>query len=470
MCNNRKFGVLIPCLLMSFFSIAQDTAPGLSFKRLFMDYQTFNGGSFDAFRNYTDGLEFSYLHPITDQFLIDVPVKIGMFTQEGRNTSLIGADLHANYYFLRRDRRLSPYVLIGAGVVLENKDSVHAQFPAGIGFDLRIARNAYVTWQSEVRYATADDRHNFHHSVGFKYFFGQVDTVELPPPVPDSDGDGVTDDIDRCPQVIGLVAFNGCPDTDNDGIQDAEDDCPEFPGLQEFKGCPDTDNDGISDMEDECPSIAGVREYKGCPPPSDRDKDGVDDAKDRCPDTAGTLDGCPDSDGDGIVDMDDKCPTMKGRPEYQGCPDTDGDGIDDLTDRCPTMSGPKENGGCPPIEEKDKETLEFAMRAVQFEHGSARLKPESNRILNQVVDILVRYPDYRIEINGHTDNTGAEEFNRKLSQERAKACYDYLVAKGIAIRRMSYVGYGESKPIADNNSLTGRQLNRRVEFNLFPGK
>jgi outer membrane protein OmpA-like peptidoglycan-associated protein len=134
------------------------------------------------------------------------------------------------------------------------------------------------------------------------------------------------------------------------------------------------------------------------------------------------------------------------------------------------MAGPVDNGGCPPIEKKDRETLEFAMRAVQFEHSSARLKPESHKILNQVADILIRYPDYRIEINGHTDSTGSDEYNKKLSQDRAKACYDYLISKGISIRRMSYVGYGEARPIADNNSLTGRQLNRRVEFNLFPGK
>jgi outer membrane protein OmpA-like peptidoglycan-associated protein len=289
------------------------------------------------------------------------------------------------------------------------------------------------------------------------------------PPV-DTDGDGVMNTEDDCPTIPGLEAFRGCPDTDNDGIEDSKDDCPEFPGLRQFDGCPDTDGDGIPDNDDECPSTPGDKAYNGCPPPADRDGDGFADNIDPCPDQAGTLGGCPDSDNDGIPDNDDRCPTIKGRLEFKGCPDTDGDGIDDLDDRCPTMAGPKDNGGCPPIEQKDKETLDLAMRAVQFEHGSARLKPESNRILNQVADILVRYPDYRLEINGHTDNTGADDFNKRLSQDRAKACFDYLLAKGISIRRMSYVGFGETRPIADNNTLTGRQLNRRVEFNLFPGK
>jgi outer membrane protein OmpA-like peptidoglycan-associated protein len=324
-----------------------------------------------------------------------------------------------------------------------------------------------------VRYASKEDRHNFHHSVGFKYFFGKKEEPVLPeePALPpDSDRDGLADELDRCPMVPGLAVFDGCPDTDNDGIEDSVDECPEYPGPAALGGCPDSDGDGISDTDDECPTVPGAAEYKGCPPPSDRDKDGVADAADRCPDVPGTLNGCPDSDSDGIADQDDKCPTIKGRPEFSGCPDTDGDGLDDLTDRCPTMAGPAELGGCPPIEKEDKETLEFAMRAVQFEHGSARLKPESNRILNQVAEIMVKYPDYRLEINGHTDNTGSEAYNKTLSQDRAKACYEYLIAKGISIRRMSYVGFGESRPIADNNTLSGRQLNRRVEFNLFPGK
>jgi outer membrane protein OmpA-like peptidoglycan-associated protein len=291
------------------------------------------------------------------------------------------------------------------------------------------------------------------------------------PVVPlDSDSDGIPDVEDECPMVAGIAVFNGCPDTDNDGIRDSEDDCPEVPGLVELKGCPDTDGDGISDKDDECPNTPGIKENNGCPPAADRDGDGVPDDDDRCPDLAGTLNGCPDTDGDGIADIDDRCPTIKGELRYNGCPDTDGDGLDDLTDRCPTMAGPIDNGGCPHIEKEDKETLEFAMRAVQFEHNSARLKPESNRILNQISDIMSKYPDYRLEINGHTDNTGSDAFNQKLSEERARSCYDYLIVKGIHIKRMSFVGYGESKPIADNNILSGSQLNRRVEFNLFPGK
>lgn len=471
----RYLPAVLLLLLGSVTLAGQGNKPGLSFKRLFMDYQTMNGGDFFAFKDYTDGLEFAVLYPLMEERLvIGLPVKIGMFHNgEGVNTSVIGADLHLNYFLAGKSHRLSPYILAGAGAVLENKDSVHLQIPVGFGLDLRVGPGAYITWQSEFRYALKDDRNNLHHGIGFRYFFGHSTPDPLPVfPVspPDRDGDGVPDNVDLCPDVPGLAAFDGCPDSDGDGIPDHKDDCPDYPGLAEFNGCPDSDGDGIPDTEDECPHVPGIRENRGCPPVADRDGDGVPDAEDRCPDTPGTLNGCPDTDGDGIADIDDLCPTVFGLPQFQGCPDTDGDGIDDLNDRCPTMPGPASNGGCPVIEEKDRETLEFAMRAVQFDHGSARLIGESNRILNQVADIMSRYPDFKLEFSGHTDNTGADAFNLKLSQDRAKACFDYLVSRGVSIRRMSYVGYGRTRPIADNNTQPGRQLNRRVEFNLFPGQ
>jgi outer membrane protein OmpA-like peptidoglycan-associated protein len=109
------------------------------------------------------------------------------------------------------------------------------------------------------------------------------------------------------------------------------------------------------------------------------------------------------------------------------------------------------------------------MQAVEFEHSSAKLSSGSHGLLNQIVGIMDEYPDYRIEISGHTDSTGADAFNQKLSEQRAKSCYDFLVGQGVSARRVSFVGHGETMPIADNNTQDGRQLNRRVEFNMIPG-
>ena len=108
------------------------------------------------------------------------------------------------------------------------------------------------------------------------------------------------------------------------------------------------------------------------------------------------------------------------------------------------------------------------MQAVQFQTGSAVLKTESSIVLTQIADIMERYPDFNMTISGHTDNTGSASANQVLSEKRAKACYDFLVKKGVPLVRMSFSGYGESRPISTNENEKGRSLNRRVEFNLLP--
>jgi outer membrane protein OmpA-like peptidoglycan-associated protein/opacity protein-like surface antigen len=285
---------------------------------------------------------------------------------------------------------------------------------------------------------------------------------------PDNDLDGIANRDDACPDIAGRASLAGCPDNDGDGITDAQDSCPTVAGTRATNGCPDRDNDGVADADDNCPAVKGLAALQGCP---DADADGIADADDRCPDQAGSksLLGCPDSDGDGIADSEDKCPTVKGLNMLQGCPDADGDGISDGEDKCPNQAGLRFNDGCPVINEEDKEVLEFAARNIQFETGSDRIRPTSLAILDQVADILQRYPDFRADIGGHTDNVGDDNRNLTLSKSRAKSAYDYLVGKGIPASRMSYEGYGETQPIASNNSSAGRQENRRVVFKLTPG-
>lgn len=436
-------------LVMSITLSAQKPPVGVSFKRLFLDYQTLNGGDFGAFQDYRDGFEFGFHAPLSKKFMVNIPVKIGLSnkTEEIVNSSIIGLDAQMHYYPLNNPKNFNPYLLAGAGGVWQGMDSFNLQTPVGIGVDVKIAKNAYFNIQSEYRWSSAENNSNFNHGIGFKYFFGrkEVDTVAVLPildsPKVDTDGDGIFDNEDLCPREPGLAVFGGCPDSDGDGIEDKLDDCPSIAGLLEFNGCPDSDGDGIKDTDDMCPTVAGVAAFKGC----------------------------PDTDGDGIEDSMDKCPTVAGVSAFQGCPDTDGDGVEDSKDKCPVTPGPISNMGCPVIEESDREILTFAMKAVQFQLGKATLVSESYSVLNQIVTIMNKYPDYKLSIDGHTDNTGTAEVNRKLSENRAKACYDYLASKGIPTSRMSYQGFGPSKPIADNSTYSGRTLNRRVEFNLTPG-
>ncbi len=286
--------------------------------------------------------------------------------------------------------------------------------------------------------------------------------------------------------MVGLMwAFGGAPaqiaDSDGDGVRDRKDKCPDTPAgaTVNEKGCPsDTDGDGVLDGIDQCPDTAKgwPVDAKGCP--KDSDGDGVPDAKDACPDTpkGAKVDerGCPlDEDSDGVFDGIDRCPgTPAGtKVDSKGCPlDSDGDGVNDNLDKCPdTPRGTTVDAdGCPPppkaaplFEEGKKELV---LEGVNFESEKAVLLPESAAALDRVAESLADWPEVRVEIGGHTDGTGAAGYNLTLSEKRAQAVMDYLVGKGIDASRMTVKGYGETKPIADNRTADGRARNRRVEL------
>ena len=206
------------------------------------------------------------------------------------------------------------------------------------------------------------------------------------------------------------------------------------------------------------------------PPPPDRDGDGVLDVDDKCPDVAGlaSLQGCPDRDGDGITDLEDKCPDVPGLARYQGCPipDTDGDGVNDEEDKCINEKGPASNFGCPIIDVAIIERVKLAAKNVFFATASDKLLAQSNKRLNDVVTILNENPSFKIQIDGHTDSQGKDDYNMDLSDRRAASVKAYLVSKGIAESRLNSKGYGETTPVADNNTAKGRAQNRRVEMTL----
>ena len=288
--------------------------------------------------------------------------------------------------------------------------------------------------------------HYSYTSAGLQINFGLKDT----------DGDGVRDKDDLCPETPGKISLAGCPDKDNDGIADKDDVCPDVAGKAEFKGCPDTDGDGIIDSEDACPNAAGKKELNGCP---DRDNDGIADKDDKCPDVAGLkeLDGCPDRDGDGIADNDDACPDVKGLAQYKGCPDTDGDGIPDNLDKCPDVFGIAANNGCPEAK------FEY-FKVVYFNFDKTVLVTKFIKDLDEVVAVMNAHPNVSLAIEGYADSQGASAYNLKLSEKRADFVINYLVKKGIAKERLVKSFYGETKPAATNKTLEGRAKNRRVEI------
>ena len=256
------------------------------------------------------------------------------------------------------------------------------------------------------------------------------------------------------------------PDTDGDGMRDDVDECPEEPeDFDEFEdedGCPELDNDGdgINDDADECPM-------------EPEDKDGWKD-EDGCPETD------DDTDGDGILNVDDQCPNepedFDKHQDEDGCPDpdNDGDGILDKNDKCPMEPGVKAKDGCPfELVKVTEKAIEISQK-VFFELNKATIKEESYELLNQVAGTIKAFPRIKlIEIAGHTDHAGSEKYNNKLSQDRADSVMKYLVEKGgVDPSRLQAKGYGESKPLiplGEDGKETEEEAakNRRVEFNIL---
>ena len=305
----------------------------------------------------------------------------------------------------------------------------------------------------------ADKEDNCPNAKGSKEFNG----------CPDTDGDGIIDKNDSCALVAGLAKFNGCPDSDGDNVIDKNDTCPAIAGLEKFHGCPDTDLDGIPDYLDDCPEVAGLQIFNGCP---DTDGDGIRDVDDLCPLVAGldSLKGCPyvDTDNDSIQDKYDQCPKLAGPRENNGCPyaDSDNDSVPDKDDLCPMTPGPVANNGCPIIKKEDQEILDTAFSNLEFQNGKSIIKPSSYISLDQVADLMKNNPEFKLLIEGHTDNVGREAANMSLSQNRALAVKSYLISRGISEAKLIAKWYGETKPIAPNDTPAGRQKNRRVEMSI----
>jgi len=293
----------------------------------------------------------------------------------------------ANGKLLKENALIAPYIFLGLGdAISETRNwgtgeivgpDAHFNFPFGYGIDINMNERWKLSLESHINYSFNDDYDLLVKSDGDGFMYNTVGVSYNFSCKKDTDGDGVMDKDDACPNVAGLIETGGCPDADNDGIADHLDNCPNAAGTA--NGCPDADNDGVADSEDQCPDVAGLAEFNGCV-----------------------------------------------------------------------------------LSEADRIIIRTAAEHILFATGSSNIKTESNKDLDKLAEVLKMHPEIKASIEGHTDNTGDANANLALSQSRADAVKAYLIDKGVEEDHLSSKGYGQTNPIADNNTAEGRAKNRRV--------
>jgi outer membrane protein OmpA-like peptidoglycan-associated protein len=382
---------------------------------------------FARMREMTSGLAVTYMKGLRPH--LDMSASLGgsflRYPMPGKNFTnnslLLEANANMHFKMTTEEYWVQPYLIAGLSVH-KYRSYYGATLPLGMGLKVNLLDEAHLILSSTYRVPVTTETANYHfqHSIGIVGSLLKKKKPEV-----------------KVPEV---VVPTPPADTDKDGIIDAQDKCPTVPGLAKYQGCPipDTDKDGINDEQDKCPNVPGLARYNGCP--------------------------IPDSDGDGINDEEDKCPKVPGVARYNGCPipDTDGDGLNDEVDKCPKDKGSVANNGCPLLEEITE--IKFDFRKVQFLTGSAALTKTAKVELDKAAQIMTKYPDIKVSVEGHTDNTGSAAMNQTLSEKRAAAVKAYIVAKGVSADRLQAKGFGPTKPVATNKTTAGRAMNRRVEF------
>ncbi len=409
----RAIGTLLVLTTLLFFPLAATAEPEPG-----QYYLSFSVGhaDYDEDRNAEDDVDLIQLgigRALNERWNLEGIIQFAE-TDRGSEEQHLGAGFDVQRVF-SRSSAFSPYIHAGLGVFrldpLLEGSSTGAMYSAGLGFyadlfssDVALKAEWRRRWETASSSTLGDDL----FSLGLQFPFGESGK--------DTDGDGVKDTIDRCPNTP--------------------------PGRQvDASGCQlDSDGDGVVDFADRCPGTpSGVRvDSRGCP--LDSDGDGVSDDRDECPNTVqgASVDerGCElDSDGDGVVDRIDECPNTRAgaQVDVRGCE----------------------------IRE------EIVLRGVNFESNSDRLLPGAERILNEAAASLNKYPSIRVEVGGHTDSDGAAAYNESLSERRASTVRDYLEGRGVDRGRMTVRGYGEAQPIADNATAEGKAENRRVVLRIL---
>ncbi len=348
--------------------------------------------------------------------------------------------LHAKAF--KENRLFNPFLTAGVGAGYFGKQLV-VYAPVGVGLQFHFKSGAYLFLQAQWKMAlTSGIKDDFmFYSLGFGQH-KKAKKVEPKTEIPAVDSSKTEPKKD----TVATKPANADKDTDGDGVLDLFDLCPDVKGTA--SGCPDTDGDGVVDKDDKCPGEAGSVRNNGCP--------------------------AKDTDGDGVNDDEDNCPDVKGVKDNSGCPagpaDTDGDGILDKDDKCPDAAGTAENDGCPrhildggKLIRSSGDSMTYFIR---FDFDKANITSEAFSVMSEIVKALKADKTLMINIEGHADNFGLDKYNMMISQDRANVARDYFLSYGIARSRMKTAAYGATRPYDVHQDW----LNRRVEITIYKSK
>jgi OOP family OmpA-OmpF porin len=411
---SRVAVALITCVLFAAPALAANRPNSFNISPMIGGYIFEGDQDLDDALTYSLGLGYNLTDTWSTEFVLNY-FDADADSSNGTDVDGLVYRLDTLYHFMP-DSALVPYIAGGLGGISLDPDSSgsNTSFLVDYGVGLKYFFTEDLALRGDVRHILAfgDPEHNFTYTAGLTYQMGGK-AKEAPTPIPpvDSDGDGVADVHDLCantpPETV--VDGAGCPlDTDGDGVYDERDQCPDTPaGIAVAEtGCPlDSDGDGVADYLDECPETptgATVND-KGC---------------------------SPDSDGDGVFDDTDECPETPA-----------GLSVDDK--------------GCP---------ISITL-SIEFDVDKSDIKPRYHEELAKGAAFIRKYSNQKILVVGHTDSTGNEPYNEALSERRAESVRSYLVENfELDADKLFARGFGEKSPIASNDTIEGRQRNRRVEL------
>ena len=390
-----------------------------------------------------------------------------------------------NGYFFGKNSFFAPYLRAGIGPNYTDTLGIFA--PLAAGLNIKLNKSAYLTAESAYKLGVNNSDTYLQHSIGITINLGTSGrNMNLRKKPADADNDGVPDFTDKCPNLKGDALTGGCPDRDGDGVLDSVDKCPDESGYANYDGC-------MGEKNSDGKSEALVADAE------DSDGDNIPDNVDKCPNTKGsfTATGCPDADGDGIADGEDSCPNTYGKANYNGCP-YDAVGMERLnkgfdptkepttktvvkTVTVPATTPVAEGGlglSVTSVSRSEIVPAEFDYcqyfdefrsefeQAIYFSSGSAALNTSTRKVLDRLAKFAKKCGQRTVIIKAHTDDVGDEAANQQLSERRAEAVKNYMIAKGVDPILLQAVGYGSIQPVAPNDTPENKAKNRRVELEI----